>query len=897
MFVAPSVCYALDPSTHTYTLPIGWGLFAARNFAVGEVLAEFVGEVVTPSTAERRVLDGFGGYMVALSQRRTLDCYAAAMAGSCLASFANSALHLLNTATRSPANNNARLCVGWVSRTGTAARLRATRPIPMTSEILFPYSPAFRYPAPQPVSPPLPAMPDRPAPSTVPPTQPYVPAGPDPPRIADRSRPRERNRVSTLPVLTTAVRDAELARTTADVTSRCLRLLFGGSTIDEDTVLRYLHEAHVAAADTHGMLQAVQWGEHLQFPAHLLERDERDFHECGDMLANLTAQRRLAALPDSLSLSRVQACFGVDGSRVPGLDPVDFLRLCSIAEQGVVVPLPARFIPVASPAPLRRRYVEVQGAIHRLLLKQVEAGTVVLLPLHLAQRCHGIHLLNAQHWTTKKGKPQGRSIADLSNVPDPVLHCPVNGHFADERAVLAGLFHTHFGPISHPTLTQLMNMVADQADLHGWDNITLWKLDLQGAFNLMWFHPEAVPLMAFLLVHDIVAIHLVGLFGWAGMPFAFQVLTRALQALVSAVIAGQALWYVDDCMGCSPATKVDLDVHAAQAAITALAGPHAVAPDKTERGLSLEFIGWQVCLRQRSVSVSPRNLLKATHAFFSFSLADRISGVHIERMSSLASRISVLCRYLRPFTRHLALAAAQAEASPAHLRRLSAKARCEVVIWRAFLILLRCGAPAATRPILSFRAVPPTFALHYDASLQALAVGVYSTATAPDALLAFTVLPLPFAISGDSSRQNTCEYLAVLLGLLLLAVLQQSDFSYALYGDSVTSLVWASADRAASDVAHRANLALVTLSVSLNAHVADTHHVPGVQNVVYDGLSRGRTPQEVGLDPGLFVDLQHDPAVLAFVTLCDPALPLVSVDDVLSLFGVLITHLRSIQRR
>jgi hypothetical protein len=673
--------------------------------------------------------------------------------------------------------------------------------------------------------------------------------------------------------------------------------LFDGTTVDEGAVRGYLHEAHIAAADTYGILQAIQWGGNLQFPAHLLERDVQELQACGDLLERLVVQRRLAALPDSLSLARVQACFGVDGCRVHGLDKQDFLRLSAIAEHGVVVPLPARFTPVATPAPLRQRYVEVQGAIHRLLLKQVETGTVVLLPLRTAQRCHGIHLLNAQHWTTKKGKPQGRSIADLSNVPDPVLHCPVNGHHPDERDALTAACAARYGPIQHPTLHQLMNMVADQADAHGWDNITLWKLDLQGAFNLMWFHPAAVPLMAFLLAHDIVAIHLVGLFGWSGMPFAFQVLTRALQALVSASITGQALWYVDDCMGCSPTSTVEADLHAAQAAITALAGPHAVATDKTERGLSLEFIGWQVCLSQRTVSVSPRNLLKATHAFFCFDLDGRISGVHIERMSSLASRISVLCRYLRPFTRHLALAAAQASVSPAYLRRLSARARCEVALWRSFLILLRCGAPTATRPILSFRSVAPTFALRYDASLQAVAVGVYTVTAPSDTLLAFTVLPLPFAVSGDSSRQNTCEYLAVLLGLLLLAVLQRRNFSYALYGDSITSLVWASDDRVASEVAHRANLALVTLSVSLNAHVADTHHVPGVQNVVYDGLSRGRTPQEVGLDPGLLVDLQHDPAVLAFVQLCDPALPLVSVDDVLSLFGVFTTHLRSIRHR
>jgi hypothetical protein len=38
----------------------------------------------------------------------------------------------------------------------------------------------------------------------------------------------------------------------------------------------------------------------------------------------------------------------------------------------------------------------------------------------------------------------------------------------------------------------LVKMVLTSADLHGWDNIILWKKDLKGAFNLLNYNPEFV---------------------------------------------------------------------------------------------------------------------------------------------------------------------------------------------------------------------------------------------------------------------------------------------------------------------------------------------------------------------------------------------------------------------
>ena len=61
-----------------------------------------------------------------------------------------------------------------------------------------------------------------------------------------------------------------------------------------------------------------------------------------------------------------------------------------------------------------------------------------------------------------------------------------------------------------------------------WAQIRLWKLDLKGAYTLVSFRPEDVRLMAAEMDDDRFIFFLCGVFGWTGMPAAFQVVTRAI---------------------------------------------------------------------------------------------------------------------------------------------------------------------------------------------------------------------------------------------------------------------------------------------------------------------------------------------------------------------------------
>jgi hypothetical protein len=138
-------------------------------------------------------------------------------------------------------------------------------------------------------------------------------------------------------------------------------------------------------------------------------------------------------------------------------------------------------------------------------------------------------------------------------------------------------------------------------------------------------------------------------------------------------------------------------------------------------------------------------------------------------------------------------------------------------------------------------------------------------------LLIYSALQLPFNVDHDSSNQNTMEFVAVVLGLLLAWRLKLEKFHYDLHGDNMSSLAWAKADRVNSLLARRANIIFTTISMHLDATLSETEHVPGSMNILFDGLSRNVSPQDLGLDPLLMYQAAGDYAVNQFIQLCNPA--------------------------
>ena len=56
-------------------------------------------------------------------------------------------------------------------------------------------------------------------------------------------------------------------------------------------------------------------------------------------------------------------------------------------------------------------------------------------------------------------------------------------------------------------------------------------------------------------------------------------------------------------------------------------------------------------------------------------------------------------------------------------------------------------------------------------------------------------------------------------------------------------------------------------------------HVPGKMNIIFDGLSRGMSPTELGLDTALFYDTATDEGIVQLIMLCDPSRELTDMNS------------------
>lgn len=648
-----------------------------------------------------------------------------------------------------------------------------------------------------------------------------------------------------------------------------------------------LHEAIVAASETYGMAAAQIWADGFTFPEEARGSDAEVFLRHDMDFAQLCSEKRKGRAGDRLSEARVKSVL----CGVKLTNARDYNRLLAIS-RGIKIETPKQFQTRKMRPHMRSKYVQkVSNAVNKLLYAQWLNGTVLLLPTELVDKIVGVHF-SYQHWATKQNKACGRSICDTSNDDDP-LQVPLNGMGEEGREKERQKLKKQWGEIVHPTLTDLVLMVLEAIDKYGAHNVELWKMDLAGAFNLMDFDPSAAKLLAFELTEGMTAIHTTGMFGWVGTPYVFQVITRVLADLCRPLLKGFMKWYVDDGMGISPINlnkygndQVARDMAEVEKVVRSLLGSGSIASDKSERGRRMVFIGWCFDLNTLTVTMSERNMLKTFYAFFTID-PNSATLEQVEKVSSYASRYAVLCRQMQPYTTALYGCISMFKGSRVSRRRLSKLARNDIELWRAFLCLLHLDPGMYARPFESFRPRRASVLIEYDACLSGFGVGVsgWSESEQKYALLAYTRLAIPYVTTNDSSNQNTCEYLAVLLGLLLIKHTKcvKKGFAFDLIGDNVTSLSWVKRGHVSSSLARRANVGMSLLEVDLDAMVADTFHIAGVYNVVYDGLSRGKSGSDVGLPPELAIEFGPDSLTVEYIRLCDPARELFSVDDHLNL--------------
>ena len=167
----------------------------------------------------------------------------------------------------------------------------------------------------------------------------------------------------------------------------------------------------------------------------------------------------------------------------------------------------------------------------------------------------------------------------------------------------------------------------------------------------------------------------------------------------------------------------------------------------------------------------------------------------LERLASLSSRYALICVVLRPFCRPL-------YASYSGLRRnvavtLSPAATWAIKMWRATLCCTVLREDLFARSFGSFVPGAEDFMIEFDASLEGIGLKVFDLRHARnhEVIVGAGALTLDSELGGDSSYQNSCEFIAALSGTVALLRFcsrtgRPRPRVISFRGDSITALTW-----------------------------------------------------------------------------------------------------------
>ena len=652
-----------------------------------------------------------------------------------------------------------------------------------------------------------------------------------------------------------------------------------------------IQEASNAARNDYDESSAVAWANGYCFPPQFIESDKACLRAAQLDFVSMVRRRLKTLAPNRLNRERV---------RDLRPDNPEITLLNELVE-GMWVPLPVGFTPNGQdpPTPLRAAYVSVAPAVNKMLGDVVQQRLAFILPYEDAKRyVPRLHLCKA-HWTKKKGKPSGRPLGDLTFVDGTPINTPEMSEAAAH----------HYGAILHPTIEDIAAMACEfwrktleldpTAD---WTLLRLWKMDLKGAYTLLSFRPEDVGLFAMLLTGNLVYFQIAGIFGWAGTPAAFQVVTRAVQWELRHRLQSATIMYVDDIIGVGMLPHIESDLAVTRATCTSLLGPTAVADDKTEVGRRIDVIGYDIDLDTQRILIARKNFLNTLHGFISCDIHGPMGLRTAQKLASWASRYGKICRVMRPFCG--ALNRLIAGRLDPHARFLiSAEARIAIKCWQAMLCLVRYQESRFTRTLESFAPSIPATVAEFDASLTGAGMIWYHRENGAEVARGVSAIDITFLEFGtDSSFQNLSEFIGAILCVLGHVALGCSGRSIALRGDSVTALTWAITERPRGSIVTNASMVWTLLCVAADVDVRDITHIPGVDNDKCDQLSRrGQKPAssvvqhaaELGLSGAVEVDLGRDSSVTALLGLCDPRIPIDSDADFTHFWTAASEHIDS----
>ena len=645
-----------------------------------------------------------------------------------------------------------------------------------------------------------------------------------------------------------------------------------------DWIKELVHKAFESTADEYQLAHAAEWGADFVWPSKVFHRDKDRLLEVNGDFESLIRKIHQSHAIDRLSKERIDATLDINNPEYSSLHQLAM----GINVRQFTDP---KFIPNEYPPPIRNVHHQVSKAIDKLSYEGWLQDRVVIIPTEIALELKGIHFSPA-HWTSKKGKKCGRLIWDGSD--DSTSNCL-------NSVIVRETMREHFGAIINPDLNDIMRMILfeeSQYDPSKWKDLVMGIGDVAAAFTLMNFNEEDSVLMASQLENDLTMIFHTGHFGWSGTPFAFGVITRGLRHEFKRHLRGSSDIYVDDYFWVCLQLDNTWNVQKSSEIIESLLGPTSVAKDKLKSSRKLDIIGWHFDLDLRVVSLTQRAINKLVHAMFSADVTDKFSLRDIQKLASWTSLYSQVLRHLRPFSACLYLETVGMVNLNVR-KTLGIAAQGAIMIWRITLCMLCFNPSKFARTFDSFKEVPPKILIEYDASLTGLGIRISELIYNPGEevpvgknLIGVDGLQFSFTLEGDSSYQNTCEFLAVVVAFLVLGRLGWSHISIRLIGDSVTSNHWCADERYKGSASQRASFVYTLIATHFHLWVSDSEWISSESNEEMDGLSRGLIDPilDWGLTSDQVFSLSMNQCVLDLISSCNPQLGTMDWESTINLW-------------
>lgn len=177
-----------------------------------------------------------------------------------------------------------------------------------------------------------------------------------------------------------------------------------------------------------------------------------------------------------------------------------------------------------------------------------------------------------------------------------------------------------------------------------------------------------------------------------------------------------------------------------------------------------------------------------------------------------------------------------------------------------------------SRPIntLAMRAVE--YVIGYDASLTGIGLIISRVDPVTETLHLMKVVKvvLPYSLGEDSGFQNSVEFISVVVGVGCLGVLGISNAAIRIVGDNTSSLSWSVRCSFRDGPSRSAAMCFVAIGDCLGLEVTEGNHIAGKSNIKCDGLSRDKTPQELGFRAEDCMDIEAFEVLNLIVEACNP---------------------------